>query len=140
MKSYKNNLNDYQCIYTIGLCFVFNQIKCKQQTIMMYHIFIIGTYSPGVPRSYSDMLSCMLNSTFEPSLDLGSGGGGGHSFLQIYTNFVPNWLNIIDWHSQLNIFIMAINTKDHVSFLLQKYQLYGYIFYPTSPQKIPYHL
>ena len=30
---------------------------------------------------------------------------------------------------------MAINTKDHVSLPLQKYQLYGYILYPTSPQK-----
>ena len=30
---------------------------------------------------------------------------------------------------------MAINTEDHVSFLLQKYQLYGYILNPTSPQK-----
>ena len=24
---------------------------------------------------------------------------GKHSFLQIYTDFVPNWLNIIEWHS-----------------------------------------
>ena len=29
--------------------------------------------------------------------------GGKHSFLQIYINFVPNWLNIIDWHRQVNM-------------------------------------
>ena len=64
--------------------------------------------------------------------DLGiPGGGEKHSFLHIYTDFVPNWLNFIDWHSQLKSLHMAINTKDHVSFLLQKYQLYGYILYRT---------
>ena len=31
---------------------------------------------------------------------------------------------------------MAINSKRHVSYLLQKYKLYGYILYSTSPQKI----
>ena len=54
--------------------------------------------------------------------DLGT--GGGETFLQIYTDFVPNLLNIIEWHShaaRYRSLIMAINNKDHVSFLLQEY-------------------
>ena len=82
------------------------------------------------------MLSCMLKSTFEPR-DLGT-LGGKYSFLQIYTDFVPNWLNIIEWHShaaRYRSLIMAINTKDHVSFHQKYWLYYGYILYPTSPQK-----
>ena len=30
---------------------------------------------------------------------------------------------------------MAINTKDHVSFHQKYWLYYGYILYPTSPQK-----
>ena len=64
--------------------------------------------------------------------------GGKYSFLQIYTYFVPNWLNIIEWHShaaRYRSLIMAINTKDHVSFHQKYWLYYGYILYPTSPQK-----
>ena len=51
--------------------------------------------------------------------------GEKYSFLQIYTDFVPNWLNTIEWHSHAARYtcrslIMAMNTKDHVSFH-QKY-------------------
>ena len=113
---------------------------------MMYHFFNIGTYYPQSTKVYSDMLSWMLKSTFEPSVtlvlrgtkvllgyvvinvkiyiwakwDLGT-PGGKHLFLQIYTDFVPNWLNrpIIEWHShaaRYGSLIMEINTKDHVYF------------------------
>ena len=83
------------------------------------------------------MLSCMLKSTFEPSGTLVL-WGGKYSFLQIYTDFVPNWLNIIEWHShaaRYRSLIMAIHTKDHVSFDQKYWLYYGYILYPTSPQK-----
>ena len=36
---------------------------------------------------------------------------GKHSSLQIYTDFVPNWLNITDWHSQLNIEVSSYGHK-----------------------------
>ena len=43
---------------------------------MMYHFFsILGPIPPGVRRSYSDMLSRMLKSTFEPGGTLVRGGG-----------------------------------------------------------------
>ena len=48
------------------------------------------------------MLSCMLKSTFEPNGTLVL-RGEKHLFLQIYTDFVPIWLKIIDWHSQVNM-------------------------------------
>ena len=86
---------------------------------MMYHFFIIGTYSPGVPSSYSDMLSCMLNSTFESSLDFGTGGGGAFVFANLH-KFCSK-LAEYHWLAQpVEYLHMAINTKDHVSFL-QKY-------------------
>ena len=48
--------------------------------------------------------------------DLGM-GGGKHSFL-LYTDFVSNWLNIIDWHNQLNIKISSYGHKYQISCVL----------------------
>ena len=105
---------------------------------MMYHFFYIGTYSPQSTKVLLRYV-VMLKSTFEPippeyqgltqicchakiyiwaKWDLGT-LGGKYSFLQTYTDFDPNWLNIIEWHShaaRYRSLIMAINTKDHVSF------------------------
>ena len=57
------------------------------------------------PRSTKVLLGYVVmyvKSSFEPSVTLVL-GGGGHSFLQIYTDFVPKWLNIIEWHIQLKV-------------------------------------
>ena len=75
----------------------------------------------------------MLKSTFEPSGTLVL-WGESICFCKFNTDFVPNWLNIIEWHShaaRYRSLIVVINTKDHVS-CHQKYWLYyGYILYPT---------
>ena len=63
---------------------------------MMYHFFNIGTYSPQSTK----VLLWYVKIYIWAKWDLGT-LGGKHSFLQIYTDFVPNWLNIIKWHSQL---------------------------------------
>ena len=69
--------------------------------------------------------------------------GGNIRFLQIYTDFVQNWLNIIDWHSLLyNIEVSSYGHKYLRSCFLSssKIVVKGYILYPTSPQKILCHL
>ena len=89
---------------------------------MMYHFFNIGTYSPRITKVSLRYVVKYVKIYIWAKWDLGT-LGGKHSFLQIYTDFVPNWLNIIEWHSQLLIYKslhVAINTKDQVSFLLKK--------------------
>ena len=84
---------------------------------MMYHFFYIGTYSP---QSTKVLLGYVVMYVKIYIWAVGPWySGGKYSFLQIYTDFVPNWLNIIEWHShaaRYRSLIMAINTKDHVSF------------------------
>ena len=70
---------------------------------MMYHFFNIGTYSP--PPSTKVLLGYVVMYVkiyIWAEWDLGT-PGGKHSFLQIYTDFVPNWLNITEWHSHAAI-------------------------------------
>ena len=69
---------------------------------MMYHFFNIGTYSPRSTKVSLRYVVMYFKIYIWAKWDLGT-LGGKHSFLQIYTDFVPNWLKIIDWHSQLNI-------------------------------------
>ena len=104
---------------------------------MMYHFFYIGTYSPQSTKVLLGYVVMYAKIYIWAKLDLGT-LGGKYSFLQIYTDFVPNWLNIILWHShaaRYRSLIMAINIKDHVSFHQKYWLYYGYILYPTSPQK-----
>ena len=104
---------------------------------MMYYFFYIGTYSPQSTKVLLGYVVKYVKIYIWAKWDLGT-LGGKHSFLQIYTDFVPNWLNIIEWHShaaRYRSLIMAINTKDHVSFHKKYWLYYGYILYPTSPQK-----
>ena len=91
----------------------------------MYHFFYIGTYSPQSTKVLLGYVVMYAKIYIWAKWDLGT-LGGKYSFLQIYTDFVPNWLNIIEWHShaaRYRSLIMAINTKDHVSF----HQNTGYI-------------
>ena len=67
---------------------------------MMYHFVNIGTYSPRSPKFLLWYVAMYIKIYIWAKWDLGT-PGGMHSFLQIYTHFVPNWLNIIDWHSLL---------------------------------------
>ena len=68
---------------------------------MMDHFFNIGTYSPRSTKvSLRDVVAEYVKIYIWAKWDLGT-PGGKHSFLQIYTDFVPNWLNIIEWHSRL---------------------------------------
>ena len=67
---------------------------------MMYHFFNIGTYSPRSTKVLLGYVVMYVKIYIWAKWDLGT-LGGKHSFLQIYTDFVPNWLNIIKWHSQL---------------------------------------
>ena len=69
---------------------------------MMYHFFNIETYSPRSTKVSLRYVVMYFKIYIWAKWDLGT-PGGKHSFLQIYTDFVPNWLKIIDWHSQLNI-------------------------------------
>ena len=104
---------------------------------MMYHFFYIGTYSPQSTKVLLGYVVMYAKIYIWAKWDLGT-LGGKYPFLQIYTDFVPNWLNIIEWHShaaRYRSLIMAINTKDHVSFHQKYWSYYGYILYPTSPQK-----
>ena len=103
----------------------------------MYHFFYIGTYSPQSTKVSLGYVVMCAKIYIWAKWDLGT-LGGKYSFLQIYTDFVTNWLNIIEWHShaaRYRSLIMAINTKDHVSFHQKYWLYYGYILYPTSPQK-----
>ena len=68
---------------------------------MMYHFFDIGTYSPRSTKVLLGYAVMYVKIYIWAKWDLGTPGAGKHSFLQIYTDFVPNWLNIIDWHSLL---------------------------------------
>ena len=130
---------------------------------MMYHFFYIGTYSPQSTKVLLGYVVMYAKIYIWAKWDLGTQStkvllgyvvmyakiyiwakwdlgtlGGKYSFLQIYTDLVPNWLNIIEWHShaaRYRSLIMAIKTKDHVSFHQKCWLYYGYILYPTSPQK-----
>ena len=65
-------------------------------------------------------------------------GGKVFVFANLY-RFCSKLADIIEWHShaaRYRSLIMAINTKDHVSFHQKYWLYYGYILYPTSsPQK-----
>ena len=66
---------------------------------MMYHFFNIGTYSlRSTTKVLLGYVVMYVNIYIWAKWDLGT-PGGNHSFLQIYTDFVPNWLNAIEWHS-----------------------------------------
>ena len=60
---------------------------------MMYHFFNIGTYSPRSTKVLLGYVVMYVEIYIWAKWDLGT-LGGKHSFLQIYTAFVPNWLNI----------------------------------------------
>ena len=67
---------------------------------MMYYFFNIGTYSPQSTKVSLKYVVKYVKIYIWAEWDLGT-LGGKHSFLQIYTDFVPHWLNIIEWHSRL---------------------------------------
>ena len=65
----------------------------------MYHFFFnIGTYSPRSTKVLLGYVVMYVKIYIWAKWDLGT--SGGKHFLQIYTDYFPNWLNIIDWHSQ----------------------------------------
>ena len=68
---------------------------------MMYHFFNIGTNSLRITKVSLGYVVKNAKIYIWAKWDLGT-SGERHSFLQIYTDFVPNWLTITDWHSQLN--------------------------------------
>ena len=67
---------------------------------MMYHFFYIGTYSPQSTKVLLGYVVMYAKIYIGAKWDLGT-LGGKYSFLQIYTDFVPNWLNIIQLQLQL---------------------------------------
>ena len=115
---------------------------------MMYHFFNIGTYPPSTKVLLRYVVMYVKISKVGVLLGyvvmyvkISQVGpwysGGKHSFLQIYADFVPNWLNIIDWHSQLNIEVSSYGHKYQRSCFLSSSKILIIWLHslPTSPQK-----
>ena len=97
---------------------------------MMYHVFNIGTYFPQSTKVLLGYVVMHVKFYIWAKWDLGT-PGVKHSF---FANLYRFCSKLAEYHrlaqpAKYKSLHMAMNTKDHVSFLLQKYYLYGYILY-----------